>query len=166
MIPLMSWEQTKRNGANRHLTMSGSRFQGPLWPWTSAQMTPGSLRVIRPETFLFRLTYHSWGMVDPIVADPIAQDNNKRNRIQIDAYIYIYMLVSQSIVHLFPFWESVYSPPFFLQNFRHIIQNNFLPVFGQKIPSYQPKRGSVYSPPLGQPIVHQKCPFIAKKCGL
>ena len=35
---------------------------------------------------LFFLGTH-WEMVDPVVADPVAQDNNKRNSIQIDTEI-------------------------------------------------------------------------------
>ena len=69
--------------------------------------------------------------------------------IYIFIYVYIYMLVSQSIVHLFPVLGLVYSPPFLLPKFRHIIVNHFLPVFASKICWQQPKRELVYSPPLG-----------------
>ena len=72
------------------------------------------------------------------------------------------LLVSQSMVHLFPIWRSVYGPHFFVQNLRHIFNHHLPPVFSSKKTQHQARWRSVYGPPPGQLVVHQKCPFIGK----
>ena len=85
-------------------------------------------------------------------------------------HIYIY-------IHIYIYaGESVYGPPFsnlkvslwstfFLSKICATSSITIYPPCFQKKNQHQARWRSVYGPPPGQPVVHQNCPFICKKCG-